>query len=61
MVNHIGILLEDSGTKRYGLLHIQFNVILINVSMQHYIDAAGLRVKVDDDIFVTEIYHEENI
>ena len=48
MVESRGIFLEHKGTKRYGLSGVQFYTILINLTMNIYIDVTGLRVKVDE-------------
>ena len=52
--------MEHEGTKRHGLLRLQFNIILVNIAMKHFLNVTVLRVKVYKDLDGIGIYHEES-
>ena len=45
----------------FGFLWVKFNIIIRYVAMKSYLDARSFRVKVDNDLGGTGIYHEESI
>ena len=47
--------------ERHGFLQVEFNNILLNVATEGYFDAAGFRVKLDNNLGVIVINHEESI
>ena len=46
MVDSRGIFLEHEGTGIQVLLRVKFNIMILNVAMVIYFDAAGFRVHV---------------
>ena len=58
MVYTIGIFLDHEGTKRYVFFGVLYNTIMINAAMNSSLDAAVIRVKVDNGIGEIGISHE---
>ena len=50
LVKYIGILLDNDFTKGHGLLWMDFDIILINVTVEGALHVARLGIKVEDNL-----------